>query len=144
MDRSIHINWMSPFSVVGMSGVFFIFILFRIDIPVSKQWRPWSEGCIWSGSALFAFVPKCLRHLIWVCTACPCPKISAASDLGLHCLPMSKKWDANLHSVFFSYVRRSEINILDRTLRYEETARVFWATHHVPGFSSSGRVIYFR
>ena len=38
---------------------FFIFILFWIEIPVSKQCRPWSE-----------------------------------SDLGLHCLPRSQKWDA--------------------------------------------------
>ena len=43
-----------------------MFILFRIDIPVSKQWRPWSDAAfcgVWSG---------------------------------LHCLPMSQKWDARL------------------------------------------------
>ena len=44
----------------------FIFILFQIDIPVSK-----SED------------PDQTPH-------------SAASDLGLHCLPMSNKWDASL------------------------------------------------
>ena len=35
--------------------------IFSIDIPVSKQWRPWSDAgfCgIWSGFALFAYVPK--------------------------------------------------------------------------------------
>ena len=35
---------------------FFIFILFRIDIPFRKQWRPWSDAefCgVWSGSELF-------------------------------------------------------------------------------------------
>ena len=44
---------------------FFIFIIFLIQIPVSKQCRPWSDAvfcgvwsaafcCIWTGSALFA------------------------------------------------------------------------------------------
>ena len=40
---------------------FFIFILIRIDIPVSKQWGPWSDATfsgVWSGSALSAYVPK--------------------------------------------------------------------------------------
>ena len=38
VDTSILINWTKPFPTVGVSGVpFFIFILFRIDIPVSKQ-----------------------------------------------------------------------------------------------------------
>ena len=40
---------------------FFIFILFRIDIPVSKQWRPWSDSAfcgVRSGSSVFAYVPK--------------------------------------------------------------------------------------
>ena len=43
---------------------FFIFVLFQIEIPVSKQWIPWSDA--------------------------------AFSDLGLHCLLMSQKWDARL------------------------------------------------
>ena len=83
----ILINWKGPCSILGVSGLvwflfygpsthfrsfrarsvnlvvvyFFIFILFRIDIPVSKQWRPWSDAAfcgVWSGSALSAFVPK--------------------------------------------------------------------------------------
>ena len=46
VDPSILINWVSPFLILGVSGAlfhfyslvhFFIFILFRIDIPVSKQ-----------------------------------------------------------------------------------------------------------
>ena len=40
---------------------FFIFILFRIHIPLSKKWRPWSDAAfcgVWSGSALFAYVPQ--------------------------------------------------------------------------------------
>ena len=48
----------------GVWCTFFVFILFRIDVPVSKQWRPWSDAAfcgVWSGSALFA----CLK-LIWV------------------------------------------------------------------------------
>ena len=36
-----HMIWMSPFRILGVFGVFcFILILFQIDIPVSKQWRP--------------------------------------------------------------------------------------------------------
>ena len=31
MDPSILINWTSPFPILGVSGVFFIFILFRIE-----------------------------------------------------------------------------------------------------------------
>ena len=93
--------------------IFFIFIIFLIEIPVSKQCRPWSDA------------------LIWVCTICLCPKNgtpglyglirfglqrktkqkkfllansvdpdqtprSAASDPGLHYLSMSQKWDARL------------------------------------------------
>ena len=61
MDPSTHINWMSPFPILGVSGVLFIFILFQIDIPVSKQWRHWSDTAfcsIWSGSTLFAYVSK--------------------------------------------------------------------------------------
>ena len=43
---SILINWTSPFPNLGMSGVHFhfYFISFRIDVPVSKQWRPWSAA----------------------------------------------------------------------------------------------------
>ena len=45
-------------------------ILFQIDIPVSKQWRAWSDTAfcdVWSGSALFAYVPKKWdTRLIWV------------------------------------------------------------------------------
>ena len=32
-----------------------------MDIPVSEQWRPWSDAAfcdVWSGSALFGYVPK--------------------------------------------------------------------------------------
>ena len=46
---------------------FFIFILFRIDIPVSNSDDPDQ-------------MPR-----------------SAASDLGLNCLPMSQKWDARAY-----------------------------------------------
>ena len=45
----------------GVWHTFFIFILFRIDVPVSKQWSPWSDAMfcgVWSGSALFAYIPK--------------------------------------------------------------------------------------
>ena len=44
-----------------------IFILFRIKIPVSKQWRPWSDTR------------------------------SAASDLGLQGLPLSQTWNTRVN-----------------------------------------------
>ena len=61
INLSILINWTSPFPILGFLVYFFFFILFRIDIFVSKQWRPWSDAVfcgVWSGSALFAYVPK--------------------------------------------------------------------------------------
>ena len=64
------INWTSPFPILGVSGVFFsFFILFRIDTHVF----------LLANSEDPDLTPR-----------------SAASDLGLHCLPMSKKWDARL------------------------------------------------
>ena len=40
---------------------FFIFVLSVIENPINKQWRPWSDAAlcnVWSGSALFAYVPQ--------------------------------------------------------------------------------------
>ena len=45
--------------VLGLLGVFFIFILNLIEHTVSKQWRPWSDAAfcgVCSRSALFAHV----------------------------------------------------------------------------------------
>ena len=45
----------------GVWGIVFNFILFQIEIPVSKQCRLWSNAMfcvVWSGSALFAKDPK--------------------------------------------------------------------------------------
>ena len=64
VDPSILINWTNPFSICLV--YFFIFILFPIDIPVSRQWRPWSDAAFWSGSALFAYVPNRGTRLLWV------------------------------------------------------------------------------
>ena len=63
VDPSILINRTCLVPILWVAGVHFHFILFQTDIPVCKQWRPWSD---------------------------------AAFDLGLHCLPMSLKWDARL------------------------------------------------
>ena len=52
---SILIIWMSPFSILGVSCVLIIFILFLIQNPLSS-------------------VDPVLRHLIWVCTVCLGPK----------------------------------------------------------------------
>ena len=51
----------SIFYLRGVWCTFFIFIIFLIEIPVSKPCRPWSDAAfcgIWSGSALFVYVPK--------------------------------------------------------------------------------------
>ena len=67
-------------------------------LPMSLLWVAFCG--VWSGSTLFANVPfmGCiLWRLIWVYTVCPCPFYglhSVASDLGLHCLPMSLLWVA--------------------------------------------------
>ena len=55
----------SIFHFRGVWCTFFQF-LFLIEIPVSKQCRPWLDA------------------------------VFCGSDLGLHCLPMSQKWDARL------------------------------------------------
>ena len=44
---------------LGVSGSLVDFILFLMENPVSKQWRPWSKATlysVWSESALFAFL----------------------------------------------------------------------------------------
>ena len=63
MNLSILINWMSPLPILGVSGVLFHFkfILLRIDIPLANSEDP--------------------DQMLG----------SAASDPGLHCLPLSKK-----------------------------------------------------
>ena len=57
MDCAILTNWTSPFVILGLSWAFFK-ILFRIQIPVSKHCRGWSDVAfcgVWSGSALFVY-----------------------------------------------------------------------------------------
>ena len=78
MDPSILINWISPFPILGVSGeLFFILILFQIDIPVSKQWGPWSDAA--------ETLIRCgiLWRLIWVCTGCLCRKNGTLGLYGL-------------------------------------------------------------
>ena len=65
MDPSILISWKSPFPIV----YFFSFILFEIEIPVSKQCRPSSDAD--------------LRRLIWVYTVCLDPKNGTLGIKGL-------------------------------------------------------------
>ena len=67
MDFSIIINWMSPFSFLGVLGVIFIFLShFSMKFLGANRIAP--DG-----------TPR-----------------SAASHLGLFCLPMSHKRDARL------------------------------------------------
>ena len=53
LDKSI-------FNFRGVWCTFFIFMVFRIDIPISKQWTLIRRHILW--------------HLIWVCTIFLCPK----------------------------------------------------------------------
>ena len=71
---------------------FFIFILFLVEIPVSKQCRP-------DQTPRSAVSVQCLLE-------------SAASNLGLHCLPMSQIWDARqiwINLILRSYTRTNTI-----------------------------------
>ena len=67
MDFSILINWTSPFRILGVSDVLLSF-LFCFE-----------EKCLLANSADSDQTPR-----------------SAASDLGLRCLPMSQNWDVRL------------------------------------------------
>ena len=67
MDPSILINWTSPFPSLGVSG-----LLFHFYSIVNRY------SCL-ANSEDPDQTPR-----------------SGASDLGLHCLPMSHKWDARL------------------------------------------------
>ena len=64
MHFPISIGRMSLFQILGVLGGILHFIPILIEHSVSKQWRIWSDA------------------------------VSAASDLGLRCLPMSHKKDA--------------------------------------------------
>ena len=56
VDPSILIKWTSPFPILGVPGVLFHF--YSTSNRYREQWRPCSECGVWSGSALFACVPK--------------------------------------------------------------------------------------
>ena len=63
ISRPIH------FSFKGCWMVFFIFGQILIEHTVSKQWRPWSDATfcgVWSGFALFAYVPQKDARLKWI------------------------------------------------------------------------------
>ena len=68
VDRSILIIWTSAFPILGVSGVPFILFLFYFEYTF-----------LLANSEVLDQTPR-----------------SAASDLGLHCLPTSQKWDAML------------------------------------------------
>ena len=76
VDPSILINWMSPFPILGVSGVLvsflfafkYIFLLANSEDPdqTSQNIRR-----------------RVLWHLIWVCTVCLCPKNGTLGLYGL-------------------------------------------------------------
>ena len=62
------INWTSPFPFEWVLGGIFHCIQILIEHFASKQRWPWSEAAlcgVWSGSALFAYVPQKDARLIW-------------------------------------------------------------------------------
>ena len=69
MDPSLRINWTSVSNFRSVRCTFSFLFCFWINIPVSKQWRPWSEAAFWG---------------VWS---------------GSYCLPMSRKWDTRLMCV---------------------------------------------
>ena len=137
VDPSILINWTSPFLILGVSGVLYFFILFRIEIPVSKQCgerggsvvecrTPEREvrGSRPTAAVLCPWARHFTPRKYWLITQeamAPSrydwkivdwdvkpqynqptnqpnsvnpdqtPRSAAASDLGLHCLPVSQK-----------------------------------------------------
>ena len=75
LNRLSHtIYWKCPISILGTSGYEIYIFQEKNGKTICKQWRPWSVAAfsgVLSGSALFANYPF------------------AASDLGLHCLPIT-------------------------------------------------------
>ena len=71
---------------------FFNFILFLIEIPVSKEWRSWSDTAlcgVWSGSVLFAYMSRLMtKQTMWLCAQRRLRSAwaFAQSDQSLRCL----------------------------------------------------------
>ena len=63
-------HWEESISKLGcLVDIFFIFILFQIEIHVSKHCRSWSDATfcnVWSGPTLFALFQKRDGRHIWV------------------------------------------------------------------------------
>ena len=61
MEFLTTINWSSTFPILGvLGGIFHFFSQILMEDSVSKQWSTWSDTAlcgVWSGSALFAYVP---------------------------------------------------------------------------------------
>ena len=71
VDPSILINWTSPFSILGVADVLLsIFIIFFYRNSYKQTVKTLIRYHI-------------LRHLIWVCTVCLCPKNGALGLYGL-------------------------------------------------------------
>ena len=68
MDLSILINWMSPFPILGVSGVLFHFYFEKIFLLANNEE---TDRC------------HVLGRLIWECTVCLCPKNGLLGLYGL-------------------------------------------------------------
>ena len=77
-DFYILINWTSPFPILGVSVFFFRCCCFFLCVCFSVLFHFWQKFVL-ANSGDSDQKPR-----------------SAASDLGLHCLSKSKKWDARL------------------------------------------------
>ena len=90
VDCSTHIYWTSPFPILGVAGELFYFYAISNRNSCKQTVKSQIRRCV----------------LSWICTVSAASDLglhclpqtprSAASDLGLHCLPMSQKRDARL------------------------------------------------
>ena len=127
MDLSIPINWKVHSSFKGCQVSFFSFILFQIEIPMSKQCRPGSDAAFcgdWSGSALFTYVPEMGRQAYR-----KCPKYWDTPKI---CCNHSKIW------TLWLYHREMSSNDTDGIANSVDSSRsnLIWVCTVCPGISA--------
>ena len=90
-----HPYWLDE-SIYHLRGVWCIFILFLIEIPVSKQCGLWSDR-MW--------------RLIWVNTVCPGPKTGMQGAYGLTCTAQQKELSHEILKGTFVFLPKLELTM---------------------------------
>ena len=95
VDPSILINWMSPFPILGLSGV-----CFHFDSTFDRNFfkRP----------VKILIRRRVLRCLIRVCTVCLCPKNRKLGLYGLNMTPLEQYWVRS--ATTYQVVNKDHIN----------------------------------